>query len=243
MKRNYSNRNDIFFLCIATDSQDDLQRAPVPVEPIKPFVSHSQDEVLELCRHALKILNEQNNDFSERTKINRTIPQEYFDLCSNDENDDVQRSRHAYSRMVFDLCAELLFELHSPTLRLAKYPEWQKSQLNPKRFYRLHPPRTSQEVERFLTTKVLEILNLNPRQLNYSKWRMPMLRRRDIEKFELVLDEELRRSETTWINYDDDCIRIKFDLAEHIFEQLMDETLTECFHVVKKRILMSSNNS
>ena len=62
-----------------------------------------------------------------------------------------------------------------------------------------------------------------------------MGRRQDETRFEMVLDEELRRTETNWINYDDDSIRIKFDLAERIFEQIMEETLNECIHVLNRR--------
>ena len=145
--------------------------------------------------------------------------------------------------MVFDLCHELLHEMHSANVRTSKYPEWQKSKLISKRFYRLNKPQNGEEAERFIQQKVLEILNLTPREITYSKWRMPMIRRRDVEQFELVLDEELRRTEPNWINYDDDCIRIKLDIAEHIFEQLIEETFTECLQVINKRILLSSSHS
>ena len=155
----------------------------------------------------------------------------------------MQRSRRAYCRMIFDLCHELLHEMHSPNVRTSKYPDWQKSKLVSKRFYRMNQPQSRDEAERFIQQKVLEILNLTSRDVTYSKWRMPMIRRRDVEQFELVLDEELRRTETNWINYDDDCIRIKLDIAEHIFEQLIEETFTECVQVINKRMLLSSSHS
>jgi len=123
------------------------------------------------------------------------------------------------------------------------YPEWQKTKLISKRFYRLNKPKTRNEAENFIQTKILEILNLIPRQITYSKWRMPIARPNETEQFEIVLDEELRRTETQWIDYEDDCIRIKFDLAEYIFEQLVQETLTECIHVINKRLLLSSNST
>ena len=94
-----------------------------------------------------------------------------------------------------------------------------------------------------IQTKVLEMLNLNTRQIKYSKWRVANGRRHGIEKFETVLDEEIRRTEPQWVNYDDDSIQIKFDIAEYIFEQLIQETLTECFYVVKKRLFSSSDST
>ena len=149
----------------------------------------------------------------------------------------------AYCRMIFDLCVELLLEMYSPNVRLAKYPDWEKSKLISKRFYRFNQPKTREEVENFIPTKILEILNLIPRQIIYSKWRMPIYRQQETEQFEVVLDEELRRTETQWIDYEEDSIRIKFDIAEYIFEQLVQETLTECFHVINKRLILSSNST
>jgi hypothetical protein len=145
--------------------------------------------------------------------------------------------------MIFDLCLELLYEMFSPNVRITNYPEWQKTKLISKRFYRSNKPKTLNEAELFIQTKVLEILNLIPRQITYTKWRMPIGRQNDTEQFEIVLDEELRRTEIQWIDYEDDSIRIKFDIAEYIFEQLVQETLTECFHVINKRLLLSSNST
>jgi hypothetical protein len=145
--------------------------------------------------------------------------------------------------MVFDLCVELLHEMYSPNVRITKYPEWQKTRLISKRFYRLNKPKTHHEAENFIQTKILEILNLIPRQITYTKWRTPINRPNDTEQFEVVLDEELRRTETQWIDYEEDCIRIKFDIAEYIFDQLVQETLTECIHVVNNRLILSSNST
>jgi len=145
--------------------------------------------------------------------------------------------------MIFDLCVELLHEMYSENVQSAKYPEWQKAKLVSKRFYRAKKPENRHEIEQFIQTKILEILNLIPRQITYSKWRMPISGQNETEQFEMVLDEELRRTETQWIDYEDDCIRIKFDIAEYIFEQLVQETLTECIHVINKRLLLSSNST
>jgi hypothetical protein len=145
--------------------------------------------------------------------------------------------------MIFDLCVELLHEMYAPNIHLTNYPDWQKSKLISKRFYRLHKPQNRAEAEDFIVKKILEILNLTPRPIIYTKWRMPITRLQETEPFELVLDEELRRTEPQWIDYEDDCIRIKFDIAEYIFEQIVQETLTECLHVINQRLVLSSNST
>ncbi|CAF4653150.1 unnamed protein product, partial [Rotaria magnacalcarata] len=43
---------------------------------------------------------------------------------SYSDNENIRRSRHAYYRMIFDLCVELLYEMFSSNFRTAKYPEW-----------------------------------------------------------------------------------------------------------------------
>ncbi|CAF3754296.1 unnamed protein product [Rotaria socialis] len=217
---------------------------PVNEGPIQPVVSHTREQVIKLCHEAITILYNQNNDFSNRSLINQTIPDSYYNFHQPDtDNEDIRRSRHAYYRMIFDLCVELLYEMFSSNFRTAKYPEWQKTKLMPKRFYRLQKPNNRDEAESFIQRKVLEILNLTPRQITYSKWRISLGRRHDTEQFENVLDEELRRMEPQWIDYDDDSLRIKFDIAEHIFDQLLQETLTDCFHIINQRLVLSSNST
>jgi hypothetical protein len=145
--------------------------------------------------------------------------------------------------MIFNLCVELLHEMYSENIQGVKYPEWQKTKLVSKRFYRDKKPANRQEIEQIIPKKILEILNLDSRQITYSKWRVSNGRRHAIEKFETVLDEEIRRGESQWINYDDDCIQMKFDVSDLIFDQLIQETLTECFDVVDKRLYLSSNST
>ena len=47
-------------------------------EPVKPIVSHTRDQVLRLTHEAVVILYNQNEGFSDRTKIDRTIPESFF---------------------------------------------------------------------------------------------------------------------------------------------------------------------
>jgi hypothetical protein len=133
--------------------------------------------------------------------------------------------------------------MDTENIQAVKYPEWQKAKLTSKRFYRGSKPKNRHDVEEIIKKKILEILDLNSRQVVYSKYRVSNGRRNGAEKFETVLDEEIRRAESQWVNYDDDCIQMKFDIADSIFEQLIQETLIECFHVIDKRYFLSSNST
>jgi len=157
--------------------------------------------------------------------------------------EDVRLNHRAYCQMIMDLSVELLHELYSDNIEPIEYPEWQKARLVPKRFTRGRKPQTRQEAEKLVEEKILEILNLNSRSKVYSKWRVTPNRRSDIDKFETILDEEIRRTESQWINYDHDCTQLKFDIADSIFDQLVQETLTDCLTVLNKRFYLSSNST
>ncbi len=47
-------------------------------EPIKPFVPHTSEEVIQLCHQAIELLFDQNTDFSNRLTIKCKIPNSYF---------------------------------------------------------------------------------------------------------------------------------------------------------------------
>ncbi|CAF1428897.1 unnamed protein product [Adineta steineri] len=145
--------------------------------------------------------------------------------------------------MIFDLCIELLHEMYTENIIPSKYPQWQPTKLVSKRYYRGKKPGNRHDIEQLVSAKVLEILCLNNRPIVYSKWRVSNARRNGTEKFETVLDEEIRRTESQWINYSDDCLQMKFDVADLIFQQLVQESITECLSVVDKRLFLSSNST
>ncbi len=53
-------------------------RKPIIEEPVKPLVPHTREQVIQLCDQAIKILFDQNTDFSNRSTIQCEIPNSYF---------------------------------------------------------------------------------------------------------------------------------------------------------------------
>lgn len=47
---------------------------------MKLYVPHTAEQVTKLCHEALKILFDQNTDFSNRTAINCRIPTSYYEF-------------------------------------------------------------------------------------------------------------------------------------------------------------------
>ncbi|CAF0776016.1 unnamed protein product, partial [Didymodactylos carnosus] len=218
----------------ADEPRIESPRKPAVEEQIKPVVPHTLEDVNDICKRAMTILFQQNRDFSDPSKINKTIPDDYFQI--SEQVDEIERrSQHAYQSMIYDLCIEILTEMYMPNVRQAQYP-WQKAQLIPKRYYRqLNPPRNMNDAQKFVNEKILEMLGLIPRKVQYSKWRNP--KRRD--QFETVLYDELRRQEPNWINYDQECVEIKLKIADMIFEQILQETLNGCIDVIKRHSSIS----
>jgi hypothetical protein len=70
--------NDFFVIILADERRVESPRKLVIEEPIKPFVPHTFEQVTQLSRDALKILFDQNTDFSNRENIRAKIPNSYF---------------------------------------------------------------------------------------------------------------------------------------------------------------------
>ena len=145
--------------------------------------------------------------------------------------------------MVFDLCAEVLREVSTEPIQPAKYSDWQKSKLISKRFYVARKMTDRREIEAFVQRTVLEVLHFQPRPIVYSKWRVTTGSVSTMEKYELVLDEEIRRSESQWTRYDDASNGLKLEIADSIFEQLVQETFSDCFRLFEQRLAVNSHST
>lgn len=73
------------------DPRIESPRKVINEESIKPVVSHTREQVIHLCHEAIRILYNQNTDFSNRSTINRTIPDSYFN--SNQEGNEEKKKK------------------------------------------------------------------------------------------------------------------------------------------------------
>lgn len=210
-------------------------------EPIKPLVPHTREQVTELCDRALDLILDETDDFTDRSTFQLTVPERFF--ASSNENEEIRANHRAYCQMIFDLCVDLLHEMFAENVQPVRFPEWQKAKLNSKRFFRSAKPKTRAEIKTSIKEKTLEVLQLNRRPIQRSKWRVSANRNPQTEKFELVLEEEIRRTESQWLQYDDDFLQIKFDAADTILDQLVQETITQCLTVVDRRRLLNSHTT
>jgi hypothetical protein len=145
--------------------------------------------------------------------------------------------------MILDLCKTILDEMSSSNIQSVTYPQWQKPKRVIKRFNPTRSLRNHHDIEEFVQKKVLEILNLNSRSIHYSKWRVLSDENAGTDKFIGVLNEEMRRTEFEWSQYDDDYTKIKFKVADSIFNDLIDTTITQCLAIVEQRLSLNSRST
>lgn len=152
-----------------------------------------------------------------------------FEIIGEDEADDdlEANSKRVYRRLVFDLSGnvlkELLFE-EVPTNR----PSWVKTKSRHKR--RLHRGLQPLVLESdYVPVVEQEVLNLMG--LGESRPSVDSVRRKTPLKagkkdfVDAILIQELREEEPLWIDYDDDELAVKFQVADAIFESLLSETV------------------
>lgn len=207
---------------------------------IQILVPYSKTEVTQLCDRALQLLLDRDTEDDSRSQQPFDLPDEFFIL--NEAKDETERTnQRAFGRLVFDLSAELVNELSSENVTQVQYPQWQRPKLIPKRYSQTLMPKTRQEKDTFIKKRVLELLRLDSRPPNQPKYRIRKNRQSDTERFESVLDDEIRRTESQWTDYDTDRLQVQFNTADSIFEDLFDETIAQCVTILQRRF--QQNNS
>ena len=154
-----------------------------------------------------------------------SAPLELF--ASSETNDDMEgKSRHAFKSFVFDLTGDILRD----TYREEEVDSdddlvWQKTRrLVKRRFYRgSSPPLTVDAVRPIVEENVLRLLGHTeeqPSNSRFNKWSS----RKKRDHVDKVLLKELREEEPEWVNYAEDELTVKYQIADSIFESLLNET-------------------
>ncbi len=66
------------WIILADERRIESPRKSVIEEPVQLFVPHTREQVIQLSDQAIKILFDQNADFSNRSTIKCKIPNSYF---------------------------------------------------------------------------------------------------------------------------------------------------------------------
>ena len=187
-------------------------------------VPHRPSEVSPLVASSLSV-------FFERKRRglpidNVTPPSE---IIGEDEADDdlEANSKRVYRRLVFDLTGSLLKELVSEEAPSHR-PSWMKAK--PRRKRRLHrglqPLIHEEDFLPVVEQQVLNLIGLGDARPSLERVRRKTPLKAGKKDFvDAILIQELREDEPLWIDYDDDELAVKFQVADAIFESLLSETV------------------
>lgn len=151
------------------------------------------------------------------------------EIIGEDEADDdlEANSKRVYRRLVFDLSGNVLKELFSEEAP-SNRPSWMKAKPRRKRrFHRgLQPLVQEEDYLPVVEQQVLNLIGLGDARPSLDRVRRKTPLKAGKKDFvDAILIQELREDEPLWIDYDDDELAVKFQVADAIFESLLSETV------------------
>ncbi|XP_066453525.1 centrosome-associated protein 350 isoform X2 [Eleutherodactylus coqui] len=205
----------------------------LPVSPPEPVfaVPHTVPEVEQLVEVAVDKLWEWKQLSGDLQEIRSSF------TCTEEEQSPAYS---AYKEMLFDLTLYIFEEICSPDPR-GSQPSWKKPlrvTQSYSRRVRDHSDKT--EVKSFLTSEVLHLLSLRKEQNHKTDWqRMMKFGRKKRDRVDHILVQELHEEEAQWVNYDEDELFVKMQLADGIFEALIRDTIQvlQCIQNKKNQTL------
>ncbi|KAM6455499.1 centrosome-associated protein 350 isoform 2-T3 [Liasis olivaceus] len=162
------------------------------------------------------------------------------DMHESPKDDDTETvSKHIYKQAVFDLTREIFGEIFAEDPNLNQ-PLWMKpSRIISGYFRRVKDPNDIEEIKVFITTEVLKLLNLKKESNNKTDWqKMMKFGRKKRDRVDHILVQELHEEEAQWVNYDEDELYVKMQLADGIFEALIRETIDLLNQITEKQKLL-----
>lgn len=155
------------------------------------------------------------------------------DAKASDLEAQCQRS---YKLTVFDLSWEVIQDIYAEDPKLDQ-PQWMKPRrLNSTYFHRVKCPNDKTTVQEFVTTEVLKLCGLKKEQNQKTDWqKMIKFGRKKRDRVDHILVQELHEEESQWVNYDEDELFVKMQLADGIFDALLKDTADILTQIQEKK--------
>ncbi|XP_015725109.1 centrosome-associated protein 350 isoform X3 [Coturnix japonica] len=164
----------------------------------------------------LKELGRDLQSFSSHTDFSSTIKEQDADSIN----------KHVYKKVVFDLTREIFGEIFAEDPNLNQ-PVWMKPhRISSAYFRRVRNPKNLGEIKNFITAEVLKLFSLKKETNNKTDWQKTIkFGRKKQDRVDQILVQELHEEEAQWVNYDEDELCVKMQLADGIFETLIRDTV------------------
>ncbi|KAK3540523.1 hypothetical protein QTP70_033743 [Hemibagrus guttatus] len=133
---------------------------------------------------------------------------------------------HSYKQAVFDLAWELMQEIYAEDPNTNR-PLWIKPRrVHSPYIHRIDDPTDLTKVQTFVTGEVLKLYGLNKEQNHRTDWqKMLKFGRKKRDRVDHILVQELHEEEALWVNYDEDELLVKMQLADGILDTLLKDTV------------------
>ncbi|XP_068095821.1 centrosome-associated protein 350 isoform X2 [Hyperolius riggenbachi] len=218
--------------------------APRSEMPPKPALPLSPPEVIMAVPHTVQEVEQLVQTAVDKLWAWKRLSLDIEDIRNNFtrlESDEQSPAFSAYKEMLFDLTMHIFQEICSPDTR-GSQPEWKKPmRVTPSYSRRVKDPRNIHEVKSFLTSEILHLLSLKKEQNHKMDWqRMMKFGRKKRDRVDHILVQELHEEEAQWVNYDEDELFVKMQLADGIFEALIRDTIQVLQSIQNKKNLSLS---
>uniref|UniRef100_A0A672U823 Centrosomal protein 350 n=1 Tax=Strigops habroptila TaxID=2489341 RepID=A0A672U823_STRHB len=129
-------------------------------------------------------------------------------------------------KVVFDLTREIFGEMFAEDPNLNQ-PIWMKPcRIASAYFRRVKDPNDLDEIKSFIAAEVLKLFSLRKEPNHKTDWqKMMKFGRKKRDRVDHILVQELHEEEAQWVNYDEDELCVKMQLADGIFEALIRDTV------------------
>ncbi|XP_030351308.1 centrosome-associated protein 350 isoform X7 [Strigops habroptila] len=151
----------------------------------------------------------------------------HTDLSSTLEEQDTDTiNKQVYKKVVFDLTREIFGEMFAEDPNLNQ-PIWMKPcRIASAYFRRVKDPNDLDEIKSFIAAEVLKLFSLRKEPNHKTDWqKMMKFGRKKRDRVDHILVQELHEEEAQWVNYDEDELCVKMQLADGIFEALIRDTV------------------
>ncbi|KAL2301463.1 hypothetical protein Nmel_010849 [Mimus melanotis] len=179
----------------------------------------------------LKELGHDLQSCSLKTDLSGTIQEQDTDTIN----------KQVYRKVVFDLTREIFGEIFAEDPNLNQ-PIWMKPcRIASAYFRRVKDPNDLDEIKssvqncqddldliksNFIAAEVLKLFSLRKEPNHKTDWqKMMKFGRKKRDRVDHILVQELHEEEAQWVNYDEDELCVKMQLADGIFEALIRDTV------------------
>ncbi|XP_058130797.1 centrosome-associated protein 350 isoform X1 [Dasypus novemcinctus] len=206
-----------------------------PQKPCETLFSvpHTAEEVEILVHDAAEELWKWKELGHELHSI--SIPTKLLD-CVSKGQDIESTSKKVYKQAVFDLTKEIFEEIFAEDPNLNQ-PVWMKPcRISSSYFRRVKNPNDLDEIKKFIATEVLKLFSLKKEPNHKTDWqKMMKFGRKKRDRVDHILVQELHEEEAQWVNYDEDELCVKMQLADGIFETLIRDTIDVLNQISEKQ--------